>query len=688
MGDEERYLEAKQEEEKEMKMVFSCPPIHPLPEEIKKMERSETVCSYCGVSYLIFHEFHQLQTRLADLEAELQELAETSQREKAQREALEMGRLEWERTLHQDVQRKAEEKEKHMKEEQLEAERVLRKGFEQTIERRRKEMEEEYQKISEEKAKQLRQELGDLEAERLRRQQEELERRIGEREKVLIDALQKANKNSDELRKYLQQLEERLAIAASTKEEAERLLRKEKRQGEIVRCVCVQQQQALRTTLSVLRSSGSELTHVRGFLGQLMGAWQAFRSQILQHSTQVFSVLRDELKHSSVKFQKMREVKEHLTQQLMLKGDLEEKHERWLSCQQRCDTLQEQLLSWQHREEQMNRKSCAADGEVTRLGEDLERVRQETRELRRERKILIESHGRALTKMEADYRQRLSSKLAAALEKERTQNALHLREKMEELRREVELQLTIDREKSQLLLLQYQRDSTQLQQKLEERERQVRALQEEQQEDWRCREEERRTLEEWRRREEEIQQNLQRSVQQEALHLSQAKAELQLMTERNAELQEEAALLQDTVRRECEEREELTAVLCQAQQELLRLRSPVSHQGSSKSPAYPPERHTLPGNNHFHLHSQARIPLTRSSASPNTLWPSSACTDKDRGRGTDGGGAGRSLDSWNGNGVLGGEKRREGTLPRLKASSTVSEVKRKVSLVMGRKQSE
>lgn len=142
------------------------------------------------------------------------------------------------------------------------------------------------------------------------------------------------------------------------------------------------------------------------------------------------------------------------------------------------------------------------------------------------------------------------------------------------------------------------------------------------------------------------------------------------------------------MRRECEEREELTAALSHAQQELLRLQSTASHQASPKSPANPPERHTLLGNKHFHLRSQARIPLTRSSASPNTLRPVSACTDKDRGQGIDGGGAGRSLDPWNGNGVLGGEKRRKGTLPRLKASSTVSEINRKISLVMLRKQSE
>lgn len=126
----------------------------------------------------------------------------------------------------------------------------------------------------------------------------------------------------------------------------------------------------------------------------------------------------------------------------------------------------------------------------------------------------------------------------------------------------------------------------------------------------------------------------------------------------------QVALLQETVRRECEEREELTAALSQAQEELLGLRSLASHQGFSRSPPNPMERN--PGNKHFHLHSQARVPLTRSSTPPNTLRPSPACADKDRGQGTDGGGAGRSLESWNRGVVLGGGKRGEGTLPRLK----------------------
>lgn len=57
-----------------------------------------------------------------------------------------------------------------------------------------------------------------------------------------------------------------------------------------------------------------------------------------------------------------------------LKEELEEKDERLLSCQRRCDIMQEQLSS-----------DCAAGEEAARLREDVEKVQQEARELRRER---------------------------------------------------------------------------------------------------------------------------------------------------------------------------------------------------------------------------------------------------------------------------------------------------------------
>lgn len=58
--------------------------------------------------------------------------------------------------------------------------------------------------------------------------------------------------------------------------------------------------------------------------------------------------------------------------------------------------------------------------------------------------------------------------MTTALEEQRTQNALHLREQMKACRSELEMEMMIDKEKNQLLLSRYQRDNTQLQQKVYE----------------------------------------------------------------------------------------------------------------------------------------------------------------------------------------------------------------------------
>lgn len=57
----------------------------------------------------------------------------------------------------------------------------------------------------------------------------------------------------------------------------------------------------------------------------------------------------------------------------------------WLSCQQRCDTLQNQMSLWLQTEKEMKRKCGAAEEEVTQLRKALEELHQETAELRRER---------------------------------------------------------------------------------------------------------------------------------------------------------------------------------------------------------------------------------------------------------------------------------------------------------------
>lgn len=147
----------------------------------------------------------------------------------------------------------------------------------------------------------------------------------------------------------------------------------------------------------------------------------------------------------------------------------------------------------------------------------------------------------------------------------------------------------------------------------------------------------------------------------------------------------QVALLQETVWRECQEREELTAALSQARQELFGRQSIVSPRGASGPPPNPLERRASPRNKRFYPQGKARGPLNRSPVSPASLQPSPTCTDKDRGLHTGVRGVEESLDSRRIGGALGKAKKQEATLPPLKASSTASEVKFKVQLTMGRK---
>lgn len=47
-------------------------PEHPLPEEIRKMEKDDTVCQFCGVSYLIHSEMKALEERVKEAERQME----------------------------------------------------------------------------------------------------------------------------------------------------------------------------------------------------------------------------------------------------------------------------------------------------------------------------------------------------------------------------------------------------------------------------------------------------------------------------------------------------------------------------------------------------------------------------------------------------------------------------------------
>jgi len=63
---------------------------YPLPEEILKMPKNETVCQYCGISYLIHNEIKLLEDRLQAAELELDRYRELEKREEEMRHQLQI----------------------------------------------------------------------------------------------------------------------------------------------------------------------------------------------------------------------------------------------------------------------------------------------------------------------------------------------------------------------------------------------------------------------------------------------------------------------------------------------------------------------------------------------------------------------------------------------------------------------
>ncbi|XP_072315653.1 uncharacterized protein lekr1 [Eucyclogobius newberryi] len=673
LGDEQRPLEASDEAE-EMKVSLHSTP-RPLPDAIKKMPRSATMCRYCGVSYLIYNEFHRLNTRIAQLEAVLHEARESALKEKAQREALELDMQEWKRAL----QRQAEQKEMHMREEFEERSRQLKQAMTKEcvdkLEKDRLMREEDVQKINNEMKQQFQREMETIEFHKVATQKAELEARSAEREKVLNDTLQKVNKRLEDCREYREQLEQRLTEAVATKKEVEQQFEEEKKQRANLRFKHQQQLKVVQRSLWLLRSFGRDLTDVRGFLITLAGAWQTFSRQLQQQSAQVLSGIRDSFAHSAGELQKMALEKERLTLQLMeqmnhsegqlalhknsemdykatvrrVKSELEMTHVELLSSQQRCDTLQEQLSTWQRRLEQISGTYRGAEGEATRLRVALESAKRDARDVHRDRDVLTDSYRRALDKLKDDYQCKLALKLSEALEEQRSEHAAQLREQMSEVLRETSLELSIHTEKNRTLLLQYQRDSARLQQKLAERDEQVEGLQ------IKLEEERKSEKHQSRKQEEKVQEERDMWRQQ----LLQAQTEVQTMTESNRLLQREVAILEETVKRECEEREELTAALSRTQEQLVGLHSVCS----LSSPRHTSTSKTISGE------GQTRVPLSRSCTPPNRFSPHAG---RVQGRGP---GAATSRDRGE------EEKDRKGSLPRIRANG-MDAVTHKIGLVM------
>ncbi|XP_056622300.1 protein LEKR1 isoform X3 [Triplophysa dalaica] len=491
-------------------------PAYPLPREIQQMDQTEKACRYCGVSYLILHEFQRLQERLQEVERELERARGSVERERAVRVEL----------------------------------------------------------------RQALDHLDEMKAAVL--QQEDTTRALDLQLCVVRHEMESVRTDKERVCTELEN------------EHARRLH---------LRWRCEQQQQVLEEALALLKSSHGQMTSIKSRFTHFQENWEDSKALIQQSCIIADAGLREEMKTLNEDLQNNKHEREIVKKLLVTKSaekeelqelwskqardqkagmerlsrDLREKEESRLSCQQRCESLQEQLLAWQQKEEEMTRRLEQAEAELKDLRaarSNLQQERFDTKELRR-------IHAGELERLQESFRTRLeaaeqerNSKMEACLEQKQAEKEKQLKELEMELRRDAVIELDIQRQKNQELLQKYQNENQQLQKKVpamihlatQELHEEIAVLQE-------CIKQQGEACESAPQREQQALQREGDAQLQSALQdLQQAQKQLQQLKEEKTALEEEKYLLEETVRRECEEREELTSALTLAREQLLDLK--------------------------------------------------------------------------------------------------------------------
>ncbi|XP_050991497.1 protein LEKR1 isoform X2 [Labeo rohita] len=437
-------------------------PSYPLPLEIQQMEHSEKACRYCGVSYLILHEFQCLKERLREVERELEE---------------ERGSAERERTLREELQ----EAYTHL--EELKTSVLQQEETTKALDLQLCAVTREMESVRAEKKTTI----TELESERTCRLH--LRSRFVQQRSLLREALALLQSSRGEMTTVKNQLTHFL----ETWDNSKALIQQN--------CIsadaeCVHLKQEVTRLQAELKRLQVEVPNLRSCLGEAKEQMLELENQVqtrklLQNQNQeaqfLIQGLREEVKTLKIDLQSSMREREHVKKLLEIKSvekedlkvlwseqtaaierlsrDLREKEESRLSCQQRCKSMQEQLLAWQQKEEEVTRRLERAEGEMKDLRVARSTLLQEREELRR-------THVGELERLEESFRVRLkaadehSLKMEAFLQQKQAEQDKLLKQQEMKLRGEADIELDIQRQKNQELINKYQSEKQQLQNKI------------------------------------------------------------------------------------------------------------------------------------------------------------------------------------------------------------------------------
>ncbi|XP_067658417.1 uncharacterized protein [Haliotis asinina] len=626
-------------------------PQHPLPGPIQEMPRGETVCQYCGVSYLIHNEIKALQEKLAAAEAELQHLRGGPQREEEltsqlnqQRDIITLLKAEG---AHKDECISGLQNVIQSSEEKLNVIQQGQNDISQTAEKLRKhnkDLCDQLQKTSS-SLKQHRTEITSLK-DQANKQKTDCSELIKKLSTQILQAWQTYAKSGAEMESRLGVLEMENSVLTQSSKTLKSELAEQKVKADRLTTVQAECDQ-LKESVSKLTSEVSSLT--------------SLNRQVSMEAQQFQEQLRLKTKEAEDHLTQSRRRDQHLESSLsQVTQDLQEKIADLAACKKKLKDMENRFVEHHRKEEEFNTRTAATINESKELKEALTRLRGDMEALKAERELMITSHHNRIEQLRESFKNKLAEaehwpeKLEQALKSEREKHQVEMTVFSQNLKEDFVSELQVEKDKYDKLLEKYQSESRGKNSEVERRLTEQRNQYEKDLTNMRIKMDlELKVLREELARTKETEQDLRKEVaslkaiianlenrlglmsegsmeetqtlketlSQMRLDLDQQKEHVRGTEARLAEAMEENLFLQETVRKECEERFELTEALSEAKRELLELKRPAggypASAGSQRS-GYNGNNSRKPGS----VISLTSVPSQPASARTNTTPPS------------------------------------------------------------------
>ncbi|XP_075426663.1 protein LEKR1 isoform X3 [Ascaphus truei] len=605
-------------------------PVHPLPDEIQKMPREETVCQYCGVSYLILHEFQLLEEKMKAMEKEMK---------------FYQGSVEREKRLQEELLRLSREHEHNKTGSESKTERL------QILALQLKGKEDELQTLSEELtncqqqvkvACGQRELLGKKAAKQhtslmktlslltfLQSEQTAIKKDInailGNWTALKREISSQVEETSKAFSADITSLNEHLA--ASQAETAS--LQKQVKSLQVVSDSVVLTSQQLQASLQTEKELNNRCHELKkqtlDLQKQLETVGLNFQdvAKEMEHHKEIAIIKTKEATDYQTKLRRIEYDKE--STEIRLIKELREKEDSLAHFQEKSKQLQEEIAEKERREENSRRRTQSSENELETMKEVLKQTEEEVVTLKHERELTIVSYQNRIEQLQENLRHRMLSddswtrKLEAGVDNERQKYLLKLEETELKFKEKAKMELDIEKQKHDEVIKKFRKEQEELEMKVpvlissacDELHTEINIL-ERKLVETQTRLREKDTLKESEignlkkmvsklelclKREEDnnssVLGEMRKEVYAKSEDLKESTQNIKELRQHLDQIKQENSFLQETVRLECEERYELTEALTRAREQLLELKR-VNGSFPSSERSFNPDRPVPP----------------------------------------------------------------------------------------------